>query len=220
MSRFHSTVVSLCLLSGVIASCGMARTAPRSRSKAARGRSSVVSRNGFHAANIGLATILNAPKSIVVDKSEKTLTLFKDGTPRKTYPIAIGRVETGAKQTAGDWRTPEGLYSIAAHHPGSRFHKALKISYPNTKDAARGLANGLITADQAAAIEDAVENGNLPPQDTKLGYNIEIHGGYHLVQGDPGRIRSYTRGCMAVTNTMIDEIYAWADDGVPVLIQP
>jgi len=198
----------------------MARTTPSARKKPARGRSSVASRNGFHAASIGLATVLAANKAIVVDKSEKTLTLFKDGTPRKTYPIAIGKVENGPKQRAGDWKTPEGLYTIGAHHPGSRYYKALKISYPNTADAQRGLAGGLITPGQAAAIQDALENGEMPPQNTRLGYNIEIHGGYRLAPNQPDAIRGYTRGCMAVTNTMIDEIYNWAEDGIPVLIQP
>lgn len=212
--------VSVCAVTGLVISGGLARTPPPSRDNGAGGRSSVASRHGFHGRSIGLATILAAHKGILVDKSEKSLTLFKDGTPRKTYPIAIGRVEQGPKQRAGDRKTPEGLYYIGAHHPGSRYYKALKIAYPNIQDALRGVASGLISPEQAAAITAAIEAGEMPPQDTKLGYNIEIHGGYRQAPGDPDTIRSYTRGCMALTNTMIDEIYAWADDGTPVYIQP
>jgi murein L,D-transpeptidase YafK len=218
----RSGVVPFAIL-GFAASCSLAYSRRPISNSASHGRSSVASRNGFHVAEIGLATILTAPKSIVVDKSEKTLMLFKNGQKVKTYPVAIGKVEEGAKQAAGDWRTPEGVYYVAAHHPGSRYHKALKISYPNTDDAERGVAAGLITAEQAAAIAAATENGELPPQDTKLGYNIEIHGGYRLAPGkagEPATIRSYTRGCVALTNPMIDEIYHWAADGIPVVIQP
>jgi murein L,D-transpeptidase YafK len=220
MMSFRRSGVLLLALSGLVASCGRARSPQPTRTKAAHGRSSVASRHGFHGDSVGLAAVLGAHKAILVDKSEKTLTLFKDGTPRKTYPIAIGKAEDGPKMRAGDWKTPEGLYYVAAHHPGSRFYKALKISYPNVRDARRGVAAGLISPEDAAEIAGAIEAGDLPPQDTKLGYNIEIHGGYHLVPGQPDQIRSYTRGCMALTNTMIDQIYAWADDGTPVLIQP
>lgn len=220
MLRFRRAGVLLLALSGLVASCGLARSPQAARSRATHGRSSVASRHGFHGDTAGLAAILGVPKGILVDKSAKTLTLYENGTVRKKYPIAVGKAAKGAKQTAGDWKTPEGLYYVAAHHPGSRYYKALKISYPNVADAARGVAAGLITDGQAAAITSAIEAGALPPQNTKLGYNIEIHGGYRLAPGRQDAIRGYTRGCMAVTNPMIDEIFAWADDGTPVLIRP
>jgi hypothetical protein len=78
----------------------------------------------------------------------------------------------------------------------------------------------LISQAQYAAIDAATAAGEMPPQNTKLGYNIEIHGGYRLAPNQSNAIHGYTRGCMAVTNDMIDEIYDWADDGAPVLIQP
>lgn len=188
-------------------------------------RSSTSTRNGVWQAisrasrTDGFQAVLLAPKAIVVSKSSKTLTLLRGGKSVKTYPVALGRSEKGPKQRAGDWRTPEGLYYVAQHHPKSRYDRALKISYPNPVDAERGLSRGWITPAQAERIRDASALGILPPQNTKLGYHIEIHGGYRALPGGAG-IKGYTQGCVALTNAMMREIYEWAPVGTPVLILP
>ena len=49
---------------------------------------------------------------IVVDKSDRTLTLVQHGQIIKTYKVTFGRQPTGRKEREGDDRTPEGQYVI------------------------------------------------------------------------------------------------------------
>jgi L,D-transpeptidase catalytic domain len=56
----------------------------------------------------------NPPKAdrVVVIKHERKLTLMHAGKPLKTYAVALGTEPTGAKESQGDHRTPEGMYLL------------------------------------------------------------------------------------------------------------
>ena len=117
----------------------------------------------------------------------------------KTYKVALGTVPVGAKEQEGDHKTPEGIYSVAAKIPHSRFHLGLLISYPNEADRERARKRGV-----------------------KTGGSIEIHGlgeKYGWV-GAAHRARDWTDGCIAVTNEEIDEIYPMVAVGTVVEIRP
>ena len=123
---------------------------------------------------------------LIVYKSKRKMLAYANGELVKTYTIALGKNPTGHKQYEGDNRTPEGIYLINARNPNSSFYKNLGISYPNTRDIANATALGK------------------PP-----GGDIKIHGlrngrGY---RGKFHRIKDWTAGCIAVTNTEIDELY-------------
>src|SRR5687767_7527568 len=67
---------------------------------------------------------------VMVDKSERTLSIYHDSNLLKTYKVALGREPHGPKRQEGDGRTPEGNYVIDFHKRDSSFHRALHISYP------------------------------------------------------------------------------------------
>src|SRR5687768_4762134 len=67
---------------------------------------------------------------IVVDKSDRTLILFFDDRPVKTYKVALGRNPVGAKERQGDGKTPEGSYVIDYRNRNSLYHRSLHVSYP------------------------------------------------------------------------------------------
>lgn len=54
----------------------------------------------------------------------------------RTYPIACLSGEPGPKQKEGDGQAPEGFYDVTAPrmHPGSSYHLAFNIGYPNAYD--------------------------------------------------------------------------------------
>jgi murein L,D-transpeptidase YafK len=136
---------------------------------------------------------------ILIEKSQRRLTLFSHDAPIKVYRIALGTHPVGAKEREGDGRTPEGHYIIDARNAGSPFHKALHVSYPNEDDRKRASAEGV-----------------------KPGGGIEIHGlrkGASWI-GSVQHLYDWTRGCIAVTNPEIDEIWKWVPVGTPVDIQP
>ena len=136
---------------------------------------------------------------IVVVKSKHTMTLMAGGHALKVYKVALGRGPSGAKEYEGDNKTPEGEYVIDQKNAKSRFHLALHISYPNAVDKKR-----------------ARDAGREP------GGAIMIHG-LESGLGWLGPIQhdmDWTEGCIAVSNSEIDEIWRLVPIGTPIEIRP
>src|SRR5208282_6499270 len=93
---------------------------------------------------------------ITVHKGSRTLLLHVGERLERTYPVALGRNWAADKAVEGDEATPVGEFYICARNPRSKFFLSLCISYPNAEDAQRGLAAGLITAQEHAKILAAV----------------------------------------------------------------
>ena len=85
-------------------------------------------------------------------------------------------------------------YVIAARNGGSRYHRALLISYPNAADRARGATGG----------------------------DIEIHGVPNSLGwiGSFAVARDWTAGCIAMRNSDIDELWRTVPAGTPIDIRP
>jgi murein L,D-transpeptidase YafK len=136
---------------------------------------------------------------ILIEKAARRMTLYDGGRPIATYRIALGFAPVGDKTRAGDGRTPEGAYRIDYKNPASQFHLSLRISYPNAEDRAAARAAG------------------------------RDPGGDIFVHGTPGRIgppradetiADWTLGCVAVSNSEIEEIWRLVAVGTPVEIRP
>ena len=136
---------------------------------------------------------------VVVLKSRRLLQLLHDGAAFESFPIALGREPQGAKQKEGDGRTPEGVYRIEARNAGSRYHRALRISYPDAAHRARARALGV-----------------------SPGGDIMIHGlpAKQAWVGAAHRDFDWTEGCIAVTNQEIEEIWSAVPVGTPIHIKP
>jgi murein L,D-transpeptidase YafK len=135
---------------------------------------------------------------ILVLKSKRKLLLLRGDTVVASFVAALGAHPIGPKQFAGDQRTPEGLYEIDAMNPYSRFHLALRISYPNAEDELRARLAG-----------------------RSPGGDIEIHGmpgGYGHFDPAAG-VKDWTNGCIAVGNRAIEQIWSRVTVGTPVEIR-
>jgi murein L,D-transpeptidase YafK len=159
---------------------------------------------------------------ILIKKSERKLYLYalEGGKEKlaKTYQIALGNNPTGTKRRQGDGATPEGDYYITHKNSRSNFYLSLGVSYPNVVDADKGLKEGLITKAQHKAIIDAINAGTKPPQNTRLGGDIFIHGG-----GTGklfGVVRDWTLGCVALENDEVKELFETIPVKTPVKIIP
>ncbi len=136
---------------------------------------------------------------IVVVKSSHTMMLIANGRILKTYKISLGRGPSGPKEREGDNKTPEGDYVIDQKNEKSRFHLALHISYPNAVD------------------RDRARNAGAAP-----GGAIMIHG-LPNVLGWLGPFQHYvdwTEGCIAVSNSQIEEIWRLVPVGTRIEIRP
>jgi hypothetical protein len=105
--------------------------------------------------------------------------------------VELGFDPLGHKFQEGDGRTPEGEYIIDRRNPNSEFYLSIGIDYPNE-------------ADIAAAEEAGVDPGG----------DIFIHGTPRPFARD----RRLDRGCIAVTNREMRQIYAMVQDGTPITI--
>lgn len=142
------------------------------------------------------------PDLVVVEKSHRKLYLMRSGEVLREYSIALGKNPVGHKQQQGDGKTPEGRYTLDWRNPDSKFHRSIHISYPNDNDLQRA------------------EGANRDP------------GNYIMIHGSPDWVPSaewaknwlnrenWTDGCIAVTNDVMDEIWATVSDGTPIEIRP
>jgi Uncharacterized protein conserved in bacteria len=149
---------------------------------------------------------------LVVKKKDRTLEVFDGERLVKTYPIVLGFSPAGDKRIEGDGRTPEGDFYVFTKNPKSKFYLSLGVSYPNAEAARRGLSENLITREEYDAIMKAISEKRMPPQKTALGGEIYIHGGG--IEGD------WTKGCMALRNEEMREIFEAIPIGAPVKIEP
>lgn len=151
---------------------------------------------------------------IIVAKRSRQLSLLSGPEVLGTYPIALGRNGAADKSIEGDEATPLGDFYICAKNPRSRYFLSLCISYPNTEHAQRGLVAGLISAEEHGQILDALKAGRMPPQHTRLGGEIYIHG--HGERGAP----QDTRGCIALSDADMQDLYDRTAIGTPLAILP
>lgn len=136
---------------------------------------------------------------VVVMKKERRLLLIRNGEVLKSYRVALGKNPVGPKMRQGDRRTPEGSYVVDYRKSRSRFYKALHISYPNASDLAQARKTGVAP-----------------------GGDIMIHGlpeGYEDL-GEFQATVNWTKGCIALSNTEMDELWQLVPDGTPIEIKP
>lgn len=126
---------------------------------------------------------------IIVLKSERIMLFIDNDRIVKEYKISLGKNPVGDKRYQGDNKTPEGVYYITHKNPQSRFYLSLGISYPNKND-----------------IREARTLGK------SAGGDIMIHGLPNRVRNQPNlhylfNGMDWTRGCIAVQNYEMKEIY-------------
>jgi murein L,D-transpeptidase YafK len=140
-----------------------------------------------------------AADSMVLDKSDRELTLYFRGEKVASYAVALGENPVGDKLSRGDGRTPEGLFYIEGRNSQSKYHLALRISYPDAAHRQRAARFGVVA-----------------------GGDIMIHGlpKAFATIGALHRQQDWTHGCIALTNEEIEEIWRAVPDGARILIKP
>lgn len=136
---------------------------------------------------------------IIIEKHKRSMTVYHQQKPLKTYRVALGFSPIGPKVAAKDGKTPEGIYRITHKNAQSKFHLSLKISYPSSTDLNNAKAIGL-----------------------HPGGEIMIHGlsnGFSWL-GQRHVLRDWTLGCIAVSNEEIEELYPFVNVGTIVEIKP
>jgi hypothetical protein len=136
---------------------------------------------------------------VVVYKGDRTLQLLRGGRVIAEYPIKLGLNPYGHKRQEGDFRTPEGRYTLVRRNPQSEFFLSMQVSYPNAEDAAVARERGV------------------PP-----GGAIMIHGQPNVPKKPPEHYatRDWTDGCIALSNSDMVDVWQRTPLGTPIEIRP
>lgn len=152
---------------------------------------------------LSLAQSVNAMElladHVIVRKSERKLYLMSDGQIMRKYDIALGLVPEGDKIREGDFRTPEGTYTLTNRLLDSNFFLAIQVSYPDAEDLARARRLGVSPGGQ-----------------------IMIHGQPNEPRhsSDYYKRADWTNGCIAVSNAAMVDIWQLTTANTPVTIEP
>jgi murein L,D-transpeptidase YafK len=136
---------------------------------------------------------------VVVYKRDRQLQLLRGSEVVRTYRISLGLQPDGAKERAGDFRTPEGSYRLARRNSRSDYFLSIQVSYPNDADLRNARRNR-----------------------TKPGGSIMIHGLPNTLRHPAGYYTSqdWTDGCIALSNSDMVEFWLLTQDNLPIDIRP
>ncbi|HYC53831.1 MAG TPA: L,D-transpeptidase [Candidatus Binatia bacterium] len=143
------------------------------------------------------------PLQIVVFKKERKLKVYRFGQLDREYSVVLGLKPDGRKRFAFDARTPEGKYHITGKRPHGRWQYFLAIDYPNDADKAlyaTELQSGLIPA--------------LRGRPFGIGSDLGIHGNDRPQEQASGQ--NWTKGCVAMGEQDIADLYSIVEVGTPV----
>ncbi|WP_370979485.1 murein L,D-transpeptidase family protein [Agaribacterium sp. ZY112] len=135
---------------------------------------------------------------VQVDKSERKMYLYSGGTLVKEYDVAFGENPKGHKTQEGDEKTPEGTYTLDYKKEDSSFYRSIHISYPNEDDKTQARARGV-----------------------SPGGFIMVHGQRNWLGWLSPITQRYnwTDGCIALTNSEMDEFMDLVKVGTTIQIE-
>jgi murein L,D-transpeptidase YafK len=147
---------------------------------------------------VASGALVQADKVVVI-KSKRIMMLMRDSDILKVYRVALGKQPNGRKIKSGDQKTPEGTYVLDSRKSDSKFYRAIHISYPNESDMLKAKRLGC-----------------------SPGGAIMIHGLPKKLEdiGKAHRLWDWTDGCIAVSNSEMEEIWEFVPDGIPIEIKP
>jgi murein L,D-transpeptidase YafK len=159
--------------------------------------------------------------SILIERKNYSLSIYEDTVLIKTCRANFGRNINNPKCREDDNATPVGEYMICSVDTINKYHKFLRLNYPNLIDASEALVKGIISQKQFDKLNFEFYYGDCPDQDTDLGGNIGIHGigEYNAIFKNLPFVFNWTDGSVAVSNEDIDEIYSVVKRGTKVVIK-
>ncbi len=159
--------------------------------------------------------------NIIIDRKTYTLNLYEDTVLIKSYRASFGKSINIPKSRADDGATPVGDYQICSMDTISKYHKFLRLNYPNVHDATEGLRMGLISQETYDTLKFEFYHEGCPSSKSALGGNIGIQGigEYNSIFKNLPFVYNWTNGSVAVSNESIDEIYSVIKKGTKVVIK-
>ncbi|KOR30887.1 hypothetical protein TI04_03645 [Achromatium sp. WMS2] len=155
---------------------------------------------------------------ILVDTKKLVLEVFRGSQKLISFEqISIGQGGAAEDRVRGDKKTPIGRFRISRIDRTSKFHIFMELDYPSRIQVERALRNGMISREDYERIRNAWREGEETPQDTPLGGHIGIHG-LGTSNAMLHAMSNWTQGCVALTNSQIDELITYVDVSTLVVV--
>ncbi len=136
---------------------------------------------------------------VVIEKEKRKLHLIKDSEVFRSFDIALGIAPVGDKQSEGDFKTPEGNYTLDKRNPDSDFFLSIHISYPNSGDRREARAKGVSPGGQIM----------IHGQPNEPTYSAAYY-----------KKQDWTNGCIAVSNSDMIDIWLMTPNDIAIEIRP
>ena len=142
--------------------------------------------------------------SIVVDKSDYSLSVYDSKGWYATYPVVFGNNSLEDKKMEGDKNTPEGTFHIIHKKVHDKWNRFMAIDYP--------------TKESWDKFKKRKQRGEIP-QSASIGGAIGIHGTWPNDDYVVDHYKNWTLGCVSLKNGDVSEIYGFTPVGTQVTIQ-
>ncbi len=143
--------------------------------------------------------------SILVDKSDYTLAVFRGTEKLIEYPCVLGFNAVDDKSREGDGCTPEGTFKIRSKYAHKSWSYFIWIDYPNASSwekFKRRKAEGKI------------------PSDATIGGEVGIHGVPIGMNDLIDNKSNWTLGCISLKTEDITDLYKSIGTATMITIQP
>lgn len=159
--------------------------------------------------------------SIVVDRRNYKLNLYSDSTLVKSYKAVFGKHSGRRNKMLTDFDTPIGRYIICEKNNFNKYHKMLKLNYPNENDLAEMLRLKTISKNEYSLIMESKNQFGCVENKLFQNGEIGIHGTgeYNSIFTNLPFAFNWTNGSVAVSNENIDELFSVVNVGTQVNIK-
>ena len=155
---------------------------------------------------------------ILVDVSDKTLSVFAGEILVRRYDIATGSNPRTGVLKKGSGSTPLGEYKVvrkgireSVFSRGSRF---MEINFPAPDDIEKSWEQGYLNRTEYDRYYEALDSGNPIPADLPVSGPLGIQGNHFLFAGSES-----TDGSVALRNSDVIELFQYIPLGTPVVIR-
>jgi murein L,D-transpeptidase YafK len=142
--------------------------------------------------------------SIIIDKSEYSLSVYDEKGWYATYPVVFGNNSLDDKKMEGDKNTPEGSFRIANKKVHDKWYRFMGINYP--------------TKESWDKFNKRKARGEIPSS-ASIGGSIGIHGTWPNEDFVIDSYKNWTLGCISMKNSDVREIYGFTPVGTTVVIR-
>jgi murein L,D-transpeptidase YafK len=142
--------------------------------------------------------------SIMVDKSDYSLSVYDQKGWYATYPVVFGNNSLEDKKMEGDNNTPEGTFRITHKKPHDKWDRFMGIDYP--------------TKESWEKFRLRKQRGEIPAK-ASIGGAIGIHGTWPREDFVIDKYKNWTMGCISMKRSEVEELYNYTPVGTQVTIR-